>query len=470
MREYEEFLKSKSQLGGDHGFAPVFMPDFLFDFQKALVDWATRKGRAAIFADCGLGKTPMQLVWAENVIRKANGRVLILTPIAVGIQTVAEGEKFDIACSRSRDGTLDPSIRITVTNYEQLHRFDPGLFQGVVCDESSIIKHWSGATQKALTRFMAKIPYRLLCTATAAPNDYTELGTSSEALGELGYTDMLSRFFKQSDTKVKWRQDDVRSHDHYAKLAFRVSQQIGQYRLKGHAEIPFWRWVGSWARACRRPSDLGFSDDGFQLPPLTERKHVVIARRPPTGMLFTLPAFGLGEEREERRRTLDERCQAAAELVNHNESALVYCQLNDEGNLLAKMIPNAVQVAGADSDEAKEERLVGFLNGQIRALVTKAKIAGYGLNLQHCAHIVTFVTHSWESYYQSVRRCWRFGQTRPVTVDIIATEGEARVSDNLSRKAEQATVMFDRMIEHMHQATRIRRAESTAHVEVPLWL
>lgn len=199
---YEEFLDRKSQLTSMNGFPPVFMPDFLFDFQKALVDWAVMKGRAAIFADCGLGKTPMQLVWAENIVRKTNGRVLILTPIAVGLQTVAEGGKFSIQCERSRDGKL-PKSKIVVTNYEQLDKFNPDDFKGVVCDESSILKHFSGTTQKSVTRFMSKHPYRLLCTATAAPNDYIELGTSSEALGEMGYSDMLSRFFKQQGDKVK---------------------------------------------------------------------------------------------------------------------------------------------------------------------------------------------------------------------------------------------------------------------------
>lgn len=471
MADYAAFLDAKSQLGAASGFEPIWLPDFLFDFQRALVTWALRKGRAAIFADCGLGKTPMQLVWAENIVRQTNGRVLILTPLAVGVQTIAEGVKFGVDCSRSRDGSLGQA-RIIVANYELLHRFEPSAFSGVVCDESSILKHFSGATQKAVTRFMAKIPYRLLCTATAAPNDYTELGTSSEALGELGYTDMLSRFFRQSDKKP-YRLDDVvhgPRGNHYAKLAFRISQQIGQWRLKGHAEIPFWRWIASWARACRTPTDLGFPVDGFRLPPLSERTHVITARRPPEGMLFTLPAFGLGEEREERRRTLTERCETAAELVSRSDSAIIWVHLNAEGDLVERLIPGAVQVAGSDSDDAKEERLLAFLSGEARVLVTKAKIAGFGLNLQRCAHVVTFATHSYESYYQSVRRCWRFGQTRPVIVDVIATEGERRVSENMARKAAQATVMFDRMVEHMNEALRVAKQHEIVGTEVPAWL
>jgi len=484
---YESFLQNKMQLGTNDGFEPLWIPDFLFDFQKDLVSWAIQKGRAAIFADCGLGKTPMQLVWAENIVRKTNKRILILTPIAVGLQTVSEGKKFSIECERSRDGKL-PKSKIVITNYEQLSKFDPNDFIGVICDESSILKHFSGTTQKEVTRFMSKIPYRLLCTATAAPNDYIELGTSSEALGELGYSDMLFRFFKQND-KAKWRQDEVRlarfsnpndpilvangkelGGNYYQKLAYRIAQQIGQWRLKAHAEVPFWRWVASWARACRKPEDLGYENDGFKLPPLQENYHIVRAKSPPDGMLFTLPAFGLGEEREERRRTLNERCEMVAHLVFHKDPAIAWCHLNSEGNKLEKLIDDSVQVSGADDDEAKEEKINAFLCGQARVLVTKAKIAGFGLNLQKCANVVTFVTHSYESYYQSVRRCWRFGQKKPVTVDIVATEGEQRVSQNMARKAEAAAVMFDNLVKYMNESTILKKSYHPIKTEVPSWL
>lgn len=473
---YQEFLFKKTQLSGMSGFEPIFMPDFLFDFQKSLVDWAVKRGRAAIFADCGLGKTPMQLVWAENIVRKTNKRVLILTPIAVGIQTAEEGKKFSIECERSRDGKLGSS-KIIITNYEQLEKFNPDDFAGAVCDESSILKHFSGTTQKSVTRFMAKLPYRLLCTATAAPNDYIELGTSSEALGELGYSDMLSRFFKQTDNKA-YRMNEVKLSRHggdgvgnyYQKLAFRIAQQIGQWKLKPHAEIPFWKWIASWARACRKPSDLGFEDDGFILPPLSENYHIVKARKPPEGMLFTLPAFGLGEERDERRRTIEERCGMVADLVNNNSTAIVWCQLNTEGNRLEKMIPGAVQISGADDDEEKEEKLKSFIAGSSRVLITKSKIAGFGLNLQLCNHVVTFVTHSYESYYQSVRRCWRFGQKKNVLVDIVATEGEQRISMNMARKAQAAAAMFDNLVKYMNEAMDLKISENTDRTEVPAWL
>jgi len=455
------------------GFAPLWLPDFLFDFQASVTEWAIRKGRAAIFADCGLGKTPMQLVWAENVVRQTNKRVLILTPLAVAAQTLAEAEKFGIEAHRSRKGELHRGI--VVANYERLHHFDPADFAGVVCDESSILKHFSGATQKAVTRFMLKVPYRLLCTATAAPNDYIELGTSSEALGELGYSDMLSRFFRQTDKQPhrmeeikQWRQHG--SGNHFGKLSFRVSQSIGQWRLKGHAVTPFWRWVCSWARACRRPSDLGFSDEGFVLPRLIEREHIIEPRRPADGMLFTLPAFGLKEERDERRRTLDERCELVADLVSHADPAVVWCHLNAEGDRLERAIADCRQVKGANTDDEKEETYHAFLTGETRVLVIKPKIGAWGLNWQHCAHVVTFATHSYEQHYQAVRRCWRFGQTRPVTVDIVSTEGERNVRANMTRKAEAADHMFTQLVAEMNQAQRVTRvADDATDVEVPSW-
>jgi hypothetical protein len=477
---YEEFLERKTQLAEGGGFAPLWMPDFLFDFQRSLVEWALWRGRAAIFADCGLGKTPMQLVWAENVVRYTDRPVLVLTPLAVSRQTLREAEKFGIGARRAFDQTSD--ARIVVTNYDRLHHLRPEDFSGVVCDESSILKHFTGATQKAVTRFMLKVPYRLLCTATAAPNDYVELGTSSEALGGLGHSDMLSRFFRQTDNKKPSRMNAVKDwraeqaaikagNNHFGKLSFRASQGIQQWRLKGHAEIPFWRWVASWARACRAPSDLGFSDARFVLPELVEREHVVQPRRPAPGMLFTLPAIGLREEREERRRTMAERCELVADLVRHDRPAVIWCHLNVEGDSLVKAIPGSTQVRGADSDEAKEEAYEAFGAGQLRVLVIKPKIGAWGLNWQHCAHVVTFASHSYEQFYQSVRRCWRFGQTRPVVVDIVSTVGEVRVAENMRRKAAAAAEMFTRLVYHMNEAQRIaaNHNDSTA-VEVPGWV
>jgi len=473
---YAEFLDRKTQLADGSGFVPVSMPAFLFDFQASLVDWSVRRGRGAIFADCGLGKTAMQLVWADNVVRRTNRPVLILTPLAVSAQTLAEAAKFSIDCRRPGD----VGAHVVVTNYERLHHLNAEDYAGVVCDESSILKSFSGATQKAVTRFMTKTPYRLACTATAAPNDYIELGTTSEALGSLGYSDMLSRFFKQMDNKpsriedVKASRKEREQHggNHFGKLAFRVSQTIGQYRLKGHAEQPFWRWVASWARACRKPSDLGeFDDSGYVLPELIEREHIVEPMRPADGMLFTIPAFGLQEERDERRRTLTGRCKLVAKLVEHDKPALVWCHMNAEGDLLEKSIPGAVQVSGADDDDVKEQRFSDFANGKVRVLITKPKIGAWGLNFQHCAHVVTFASHSFEQYYQSVRRCWRFGQKSPVTVDVISTTGEVHVRENMKRKAAQADAMFAELIGHMRDATRIDAVNRAVNpVELPSWL
>lgn len=461
MSKYEVFLKHKSHVGSEDGFKPVWLPDFLFDFQAALAEWALRRARAAIFADCGLGKTPIQLVWAENVVRRENKPVLILTPLAVSHQTIREADKFGIEVRRSQDGTVRSGIAIT--NYERLSYFNASDFAGVVCDESSILKSFDGTRRNQITEFLKKIQYRLLCTATAAPNDYIELGTSSEALGYLGHMDMLNRFFRNdnntSDAKGRF----------YSGLRSGFEGQ--KWRFKGHAEIPFWRWVCSWARAIRKPSDLSFDDRHFILPHLTENEHYIETRTLAPGMLFPTPADGLPEQREERRRTLRERCEAVTEKVSHHRRSLIWCQLNDEGDLLEKIIPGAVQIKGSDSDEKKEEAFIAFADGSIARLVTKSSIAGWGLNFQSCSHITAFPTHSYEQYYQGVRRCWRFGQQHPVTVDIIATEGDRAVLENMRRKARAADAMFSRLIEEMNDAMKISGVVKFDEQEkVPTWL
>jgi len=439
----------------------LWLPDFLYDFQKYIVDWSLINGRGAIFADCGMGKTPMQLVWAENVIRQTNKPVLIACPLAVAYQTTREAEKIDIKAVRVQNGSIPAKPNIVVTNYERLHLFDPSDFSGMVCDESSILKNFDGVRRAIITEFMKKLPYRLLCTATAAPNDYTELGTSSEALGHLGMMDMLERFFRNqqqnANTKMGWRQ---RSEGNFPK-----------WRFKGHASGPFWRWVCSWARAIRNPSDYGFDNDGFVLPPLIEQEHMVQARVIKDGYLFDLPAVGLHEEREERRRTIKERCEKVAELVDHKKQALVWCYLNDEGDLLEKLIPGAVQVAGSNSDDEKEERLLAFADGQIRCLITKPKIGAWGLNLQKCSHITFFPSHSYEQYYQGVRRCWRFGQKKKVVVDLVCTEGSKRAMESIRRKSLAADKMFSALVEYMRDELSIKRAEDFTQKErTPEWL
>jgi hypothetical protein len=352
---------------------------------------------------------------------------------------------------------------LTITNYERLEKFDRADFGGVVCDESSAIKSFDGTRRALVTDFLRKMPYRLLCTATAAPNDYIELGTASEALGELGYMDMLGRFFvndnRTSDTKGRYR-------------GFHAPRQWAgpQWRFKGHAEVPFWRWVAGWARAMRRPSDMGFDDDGFVLPPLDHREHIVTARQAPTDTLFDLPAIGLQEEREEQRRTLVERCEQAATLIDHDEPAVAWCHLNAEGDLLTRLIPDAEQISGSDSIERKEDLLTAFSRGDLRVLVTKPRIGAWGLNWQHAAHMTMFPSHSYEQYYQAVRRMWRYGQTRPVVVDIVATEGSKGTLANLQRKADQADRMFTALVAHMNDAVRVERSAYTNRVEVPSWL
>lgn len=452
--DYRSFLERKAQLDGDHGFDPIWMPDFLFDFQSFLDDWAIRKGRAAVFADCGLGKSPIQLVWAENVVRHTNGRVLILTPLAVSAQTIREAEKFGVEAHRSNDGKSRPNI--TVTNYERLHLFDPNDFVGVVCDESACLKNYDGVRKAQITEFMRRMRYRLACSATAAPNDFVELGTHSEALGYLGYMDMLSKFFKN---------DQNSNHPNRLWAG-------GQWRFRGHAEHNFWRWVCSWARAIRKPSDLGFDDGAFVLPPLNMREHLVKTSVLRPGMLFETAAVTLNEQRAERRNTLRERCELAAELVIAEPGPSVsWCHLNPEGDLLEKLIPGSVQVSGNDSDDEKEEAFLAFQDGQISKLVTKDSIGALGMNWQHCAHQTTFPSHSFEKWYQQIRRSWRFGQKRPVNIDMISSEGEAGVLANLQRKAANADVMFARLVETMGAELSIQHiTQFKLREELPSWL
>ena len=455
---YRNFLSNKAQLSADAGFEPLWMPDFAFDFQQYLIEWAIRKGRAAYLADCGLGKTPMQLAWAENVVRHTNKPVLIVTPLAVGRQTVKEGEKFGIECHISRDGSKKRNI--TTTNYEQLHKFSPDDFSGMVCDESSILKNFDGQIKESVTEFMRRMPYRLLCTATAAPNDYIEFGTSSEALGGLGYMDMLGMFFKNDQNSL------------HPSTRQRGSAWYGcKWRFKPHAERPFWQWLCSWARAVRKPSDLGFDDGEFVLPKLNIHQHIVQASRPLDGYLFTVPAHGLSEQRSERKHTVTERCERMAELVLHNKTSVAWCHLNVEGDLLARLIPNSLQVSGSDSDEEKEEKFDAFASGQCSYFITKPKIAGFGLNWQHCAHTAMFPSHSFEQYYQSVRRFWRFGQRCDVTVDVITTEGESDVMQNLQRKAEATDKMFSMIVQEMGHELAVRPCDTFAKQEaIPSWL
>jgi hypothetical protein len=454
---YADFLAGRAHTNQGHGFEPLWLPDDLFPLQRHLTDWALRQGRAAVFADCGLGKSLMELVWAHNVYKHTGRPVLLLTPLAVTFQMAAEADKFGMDAAVSRDGATPAPV--TVTNYERLHRFDPDQFAGVVCDESSVLKSFDGTTRAAVTEFCRTLPYRLLGTATAAPNDYPELGTSSEALGYLGHTDMLSRYFTNREKTITGKKGRWRASAGEA------------WRFKGHGEEPFWRWVTTWARAVRRPSDLGYDNAGFDLPALNVAEHVVDARAAAEGVLFDVPANGLHQQRDEARRTIAERCETAAGLLGGAETAVAWCQLNAEGDLLTRLIDGAVQVSGADPVEAKEEKLAAFSAGEIRALVTKPAVGAWGLNWQHCNRMTYFPDHSYERWYQAIRRCWRYGQTRPVGVDLITTSGGARVLANLQRKAAAADRMFDRLVTHMRDAADAEPTDTyETPVEAPPWV
>lgn len=446
---YAEFLAKKTQEPTGDGFSPLFVPSAMFDFQVALHDWAQRRGRAALFAECGMGKTLMQLAWAENVVRFTNRPVLILAPLSVASQTVREGASFGIEVVKCSDGkTSGP--RIYVTNYEKLHLFDESEFSGVVCDESSILKSFDGATRNAIIQFTKKLRFRLLASATPAPNDTTELGNSSEALGHIGHQDMLSRFFTNSAQSLS------------------PISLASKWRLKPHAKEAFWRWVCSWARAIRKPSDIGFDDGPMVLPPIDYRITEIKASSPRPGCLFVEPARDLREQRQDRRNTIKARCEKVAELSADADSFVAWCHLNDEGDMLERIIPGAVQVSGKDSDDEKEEKYEAFRTGQARVLVSKSIVSGMGMNWQHCHRMSFFTSHSYEQFYQSVRRCWRYGQKSPVVVDIVTTDGEPNVLENLRSKAEAADAMFSLMVSEMNNEVTMARTTYKPLVEFRL--
>jgi hypothetical protein len=449
---YKEFLNKKAHSSGMFGFNPSFIPDGAFPHQAHLIEWACQKGRAAIFADCGLGKTLMSLAWAQNVCQHTSGKVLILTPIAVGHQFKQEGEKFGIGCNISRDGR--PAGDITVTNYERLHHFNPTDYVGVVCDESSILKNYKGQTQRAVTDFLRKMPYRLCCTATPAPNDPIELGTTSEAIGDMGAMDMLGTFFKNNEKSL-----------HPAFIG-------SKWTFKPHAETAFWQWVSTWARAVRKPSDLGFSDLGFVLPDMEINDIVIDRSEPLPGMLFSVPAVGRMEELTERKLTVKQRCEKVSELVEGHDCSVIWGSLNDETDLLAELIPGSVNIKGGKDDlDKREEQLMAFTSGEITRLITKPKIGAFGMNWQHCAHMTFFPDHSYEQFYQGTRRIWRFGQKRNVVIDVVMSEAQERVFNNLRRKADAADNMFNMLVLHMNNAAKMNSTVSyNNQINVPTWL
>ena len=431
LLDYSEFVARKLSSVPPTGIANhVALPDGLFDFQAALVRWALRRGRAAVFADTGLGKSRMQLAWADAIHRETGHDVLILAPLAVAAQTVIEGSEIGVSVRQCRDGSeVEPGI--TITNYDRLHRFDASRFGAVVLDESSIIKHHTSKTLATLLDAFAQTPFKLCATATPAPNDWTELGTHAEFLGICTQTEMLAEYFVHDggDTQT--------------------------WRLKGHARHQFWRWVAAWAALVRKPDDLGFDGSRYNLPALRVHQHTTpTSAVPAAGMLFALEANTLSERRDARKTSLDGRVAACAALVNADrEPWIVWCDLNAEGDALRAAIPDAVEIRGSDDPDVKEQRLLDFAAGRIRVLVTKPSIAGFGLNWQHCARAAFVgVTDSWEAYYQAVRRCWRFGQAREVHVHIFASDLEGAVVNNLQRKERDALAMADALSAETHDA------------------
>ena len=454
--DYAEFLNSKRHSIGNFGFDPVWMPESAFDFQQHIITKAARKGRIGVFADTGLGKTRIQVAIAENVVRKTNGRVLILTPLAVAFQFIDEASVIGVDdIAHSKDGKL--SKKITVCNYERLHLLNPEDFQCVMLDESSILKNFAGKTRDQVVAFIKRVPYRFLSTATPSPNDFIELGNSSEALGYMGYMDMLTKFFKSN-------QNSVDSNN----------RNIGEkFYLKPHAERDFFAWVNQWSVMVKKPSDLGFSDAGYELPALHVNKHMV--HNEATWVidgqesLFAMPAQRLTEVREEQKLTVKERCEKARELAGEKTS-VYWCNLNDESALLANLDRDAVEIIGGMSIDQKEEILVGFARGEIKRLITKAKMTSMGLNWQHCNHTVFFPTFSYEQYYQAIRRFWRFGQKSEVTCDMVVSEGQERVIEALDQKMQKAIELYGNLVAAANRDFSIKTKEFNQSIQLPEFL
>ena len=454
--KYAEFIERKKHSIGGCGFEPVWMPEMAFDFQKSIIEKALLKGRIGVFADTGLGKTLIQISIAENVVRKTNKRVLILTPLAVAFQFLIEAEKIGVTdIEHSKDGKH--TKKIVVCNYERLHLFDSSDFECVILDESSILKNFNGQIKNSITAFVKKIPYRFLSTATPSPNDFIELGTSSEALGYMGYMDMLTKFFRSS-------QNSVDSNN----------RNIGEkFYLKPHAEKDFFAWVNQWSIMIKKPSDIGFSDDGYELPKLHKIMHTVQNQSMQTvdgqNLLFTPIAQTLTDVRNEQQQTIQSRCELAVDLAK-NKTSVYWCNLNDESTLLKSLDPDAVEILGSMSIERKEDILFDFAAGNIERIITKAKMTSMGLNWQHCNHSVFFPTFSYEQYYQAIRRFWRFGQKNEVTIDIVASDGQSRVLQALEEKTQKAADLHQNLVNAVNQSFSDVRREFKNTANLPKFI
>jgi DNA modification methylase len=426
--DYTDFIKQKRRDEVATGHQPSNLNEYLKPFQHAIVSWAVRRGRSAIFADTGLGKTIMQLAWANEVQAHTNGKILILAPLAVSEQTIEEGAKFGIEIKRVPLGQDIPNNGVWITNYERMDAVNFAELHGLVLDESSILKSHTGKTRQQIIDSAQGIPYRLSCTATPSPNDFEELGNQCEFLGVMTRTEMLATYFV-NDTG-----------------------DTGTWRLKGWGASKFWEWMGSWSVVVRNPSDIGFNGDEYILPPLQYFEHVVEANKLLEGELFAKTAQTLQERRKAQRDSIEDRCRALADVVNADKSEpwLIWCHLNDEAEMLTKLIDGAVNVQGSDTPETKSKNLMGFAHGDIRVLVSKPKIAGFGMNWQHCARMAFVgLDDSFEKFYQSVRRCYRFGQKRNVQVHLFTSESEGQILINLKRKEEQHHQISKQMIDFM---------------------
>jgi SNF2 family DNA or RNA helicase len=434
--DYKEFLERKKHLIGSFGFEPNYIPEIAFDFQKAIIEKSIRKGRIAVFADTGLGKTLIQLSIANNVIRETNKRVLILTPLAVAFQFLDEAAKLGIDdIEYSKDGMF--TKKIVICNYERLHYFNSIDFVGVILDESSILKNFDGKIKNQINSFVKKIPYRFLSTATPSPNDFIELGTSSEALGYMGYMDMLGKFFKNNNDSID-------------------PKHAGEkWYLKPHAEKDFFAWVNQWSIMIKMPSDLGFSNERYNLPKLIINKHTVENKSDVSVngqmQMFNIIAKNFHEIKHEEKSTLNERCEKAFELAN-NKTSVYWCNLNTESSLLKQLDKDAVEIIGSMSIEKKEAILIDFAKGNINRIITKAKMTGMGLNWQHCNHSVFFPTYSYEQYYQAIRRFWRFGQKNDVTIDIVISDGQTKIIEALQKKTEKAIQLYENLTKEVNSS------------------
>ena len=456
MNAYLKFLEGKRHSIGEFGFNANYIPEIAFDFQKFIIEKAVRKGRMAIFADTGLGKTLIQLSIAKNIINHTNKNVLILTPLAVAFQFIVEAEKLGIDdIEYSKDGKS--TKKIVICNYERLHYFDPKDFVGVILDESSILKNFDGKIKGQVTAFIKKVPYRFLSTATPSPNDFIELGTSSEALGYLGYMDMLTKFFKNNQNSID-----------------STNRNIGEkFYLKPHAEKDFFAWVNQWSVMVKMPSDIGFSNDRYNLPQLIVNNHVIQNQSLVDAFgqiqIFTPIAKSMTEVRHEQKQTEEKRCAKAVELAA-GKTSVYWCNTNNESEILKQSDIQAVEIIGSQSIEKKEEILIAFSRGEIKRIITKAKMTSFGLNWQHCNHSVFFPTWSYEQYYQSIRRFWRFGQKKDVIIDIVISDGQTRVMEALQQKTDKAIQLYKNLTENVNREFTITSKEFNKQITKPKFL